>query len=50
MDDMSNIIIVKAPIARLMSVDFLSLIRKMIITMRQESLVIDSVCDVVYFP
>lgn len=49
-DDMSNIIIVKAPTAWLMSVDFLYLIRELIIATRQESLMIDSVCDEVSFP
>lgn len=47
---MSNIIIVKAPTVWLMLVDFLYLIRELIIATRQKSLVIDSVCDKVSFP
>lgn len=49
-DGTSSIVFVKVPTSWLMSVDFLDLIRESIIAMRQESLVIDSVCDDVSFP
>lgn len=49
-DDMSNVIIVKTPIAWLMPADFLFWERESIIATGQESLVIDSVCDGVSFP